>query len=206
VNNIVQRELEAAPSVAVYLPIRQEGLGTYVNLMVRTEGRPSAVQPSIVRLVQALDPSLAPPPIALMADVVDVQVAPRRFTFVLLAIFAALALLLAVIGLYGVLANLVADRAREIGIRVALGANPGRVTRLVLAQGAVLATIGIGLGIAGSVIAARSVRSLVYDMSVYDPWTFVAGASLLALVSLLAAYIPARRASRVDPVIALRAE
>jgi len=206
VNNIVQRELEAAPSPAVYLPIRQEGLGTYVNLMVRTEGRPAAVQPSIVRLVQALDPSLAPPPIALMADVVDVQIAPRRFTFVLLAIFAALALLLAVIGLYGVLANLVADRAREIGIRVALGANPGRVTRLVLAQGAALATIGIGLGMAGSVIAVRSVRSLVYDMSVYDPWTFAAGASLLAFVSLLAAYIPARRASRVDPVIALRAE
>ena len=206
VNNILQGELEAAPSAVVYLPIAQEGLGTYVNLMVRTDGPPAAVQSSIVRAVQALDPSLAPPPISPMAEVVARQIAPRQFTFVLLGIFAGLAGVLAVIGLYGVLANLVADRAREIGIRVALGADPRRVTRLVLGQGAALAAFGVGLGVAGSALAVRSVRSLVYGMSVYDPWTFVVGASLLVSVSLLAAYIPARRASRVDPVIALRAE
>ena len=206
VKNVLQRELEVEPAAAVYSPIAQEGMGRYVQLMVRTEGSPAAVQASIVRAAQTLDPSLAPPPITLMADVVAHEIAPRQFTFVLLGIFAALAGALAVIGLYGVLANLVADRAREIGIRVALGADPRRVIRSVLGQGAALATIGVALGLAGSAVSVRSVRSLVYGMSVYDPWTFASGAALLVLVSLAASYLPARRASRVDPVIALRAE
>ncbi|HEY6829175.1 MAG TPA: FtsX-like permease family protein, partial [Gemmatimonadaceae bacterium] len=206
VKNVLQRQLEVQPSAVVYRSIAQEGIGRYVDLMVRTEGSPATLHPSIVRAVQSLDPSLPPPPIRLMADVVAREIAPRQFTFVLFGIFAALAGALAVIGLYGVLANLVADRAREIGIRVALGADPRRVIRLILGQGAALATIGVALGLAGSALSVRSARTLLYGTSVYDPWAFAGGATLLVFVSLVAAYLPARRASQVDPVIALRAE
>ena len=206
VKNVLQKELEAEPSAVLYLPIAQQGIGTYVSLMIRTEGPPVTLQRSIVGMVRAIDPTLAPPPVTSMADVVARQIAPRQFTFVLLGIFAALAALLAVLGLYGVLANLVADRRREIGIRVALGADPRRVTGLVLGQGAALAVVGVLIGVGGSAVAVRALRSLVYNVSIYDPWAFVTGAALLILVSLAASYFPARRASRVDPVIALRAE
>jgi putative ABC transport system permease protein len=206
VKNVLQRELEVAPSAVAYMPQSQTESGNYNTLMVRASGSLNAVEGSVTRAVQALDPALAPPPMKEMTDVVAEAIAPRQFTFVLLGSFAALAGLLAVLGLYGVLANLVADRTREIGIRVALGAEPRRVTGLVLGQGASLAIVGVTLGLAGSLVAARAVRSLVYDMSVYDPWTFATGATALILVSLAASYLPARRASRVDPVIALRAE
>jgi len=206
VKNILQRDLEATASAVAYVPLVQEGISTYASLMVRSAGPPSAVESSISRVVQSLDPSLAPPPVRVMTDVVARAIAPRQFTFVLLGSFAALAGVLAVLGLYGVLANLVADRTREIGIRVALGADPRRVAGLVLGQGATLAGVGVVLGLGGSAIAVRTIRSLMYDTSVYDPWTFAAGAALLVAVSLVASYVPARRASRVDPVIALRAE
>jgi putative ABC transport system permease protein len=206
VRNILQRDLETTPSAVAYVPLAQAGDGTYSTLVVRTAGPPSAVELSLLRAVQSLDASLAPPPVRVMADVVAQAIAPRRFTFVLLGSFAALAGVLAVLGLYGVLANLVADRTREIGIRVALGADPRSVAGLVLGQGAALATVGVLLGLVGSAIAVRAVRSLMYATSVYDPWTFAAGAALLVAVSLVASYVPARRASRVDPVIALRAE
>jgi len=206
VRNILQRDLETTPSAVAYVPLVQAGIGTYSVLMVRTAGPPGAVESSILRAVQSLDPSLAPPPVRVMRDVVARAIAPRQFTFVLLGSFAALAGVLAVLGLYGVLANLVADRTREIGIRVALGADPRRVAGLVLGQGAALAGVGVLLGLGGSAIAVRALRSLMYATNVYDPWTFAAGAALLVAVSLIASYVPARRASRVDPVIALRAE
>jgi len=206
VKNVLQRGLEAAQSPVAYMPLAQTEASTYATLMVRTAAPSVALQTPIMRIVQSLDAALAAPPVQPMTDVVAHEVAPRQFTFVLLGLFAVLAALLAVIGLYGVLAHLVAARTREIGIRVTLGADPRRVTRLVLGQGAALVVLGVVLGVAGSAMAVRSVKSLVYDMSVYDPWTFAAGASLLALVSLVAAYLPARRAARVDPIIALRAD
>jgi putative ABC transport system permease protein len=206
VKNVLQRDLEIAPSPVAYAALAQTDPRTYVTLMVRTAGAPTSLQSTLPRIVQSIDPTIPPAPVALMTDVVSRSIAPRQFTFVLLGVFAALAAMLAVIGLYGVLANLVADRTREIGIRVALGADARRVTRLVLGQGAALVVIGTTLGIAGSIVSVRSVRALVYDMSVYDPWTFAGGAALLVVVSLIASYIPARRASRVDPIIALRAD
>ncbi len=132
--------------------------------------------------------------------------APRQFTFVLLAIFAAIAGALAVVGLYGLLTHLVSDRTREIGIRLALGADSGRVMRLVLGQGLMLSIIGAAIGLGASLLAVRAARSLMFDMSVYDPRTFVASAGLLVVVSVVAAWVPARRASGVDPILALRAE
>ena len=134
------------------------------------------------------------------------RVAPRKFTLVLLIAFAALAGGLAIIGLYGVLAYLVAERTREIGIRIAVGADARRVTGMVLGQGLQFTLIGIAAGSVLSMGAVRVLRAWMYEMSVYDAPTFVAVSALLCGVALVASWLPARRASRVDPVTALRAE
>jgi putative ABC transport system permease protein len=206
VHDVIQRDFEAAPAGAAYQPLAQSEMSTYMNLVVRTSGPIEPVETELTHIVQSIDRALAPPAFKAMSDAVAEEIAPRRFTFVLLSIFAALATALATIGLYGVLAHVVASRTREIGIRVALGADPRRVTRMVLWQGVVLALVGVGIGAIASTFTVRTVRTLVYGMSVYDPWTFAAGATLLIGVCLAASYVPARRASRVDPVIALRAD
>lgn len=205
-SDVLQRELEHAEPRVVYMPVTQDGMSTYMRVMVRASGPPGSVEAAVTQIARSIDPALPPPAFTTMDQALAEAVAPRKFTFVLLGIFAALAASLAVIGLYGVLAHLVAARTREIGIRVALGADSRRVTRLVLGQGMALAIMGVGVGVAASLATVRTVRTLVYDMSVYDPWTFAAGATLLVVVSAVASYVPARRASRVDPMVALRAE
>lgn len=141
-----------------------------------------------------------------MARALAERVAPRRFTLVLLVAFAALAGGLAIIGLYSVLAYLVAERTREIGIHLALGADSSRVRRMILGHGLRLTIVGITLGGVVSVSAVRLLRAWMFEMSVYDAPTFIAVAVLLCVVAMLASWLPARRASRVDPVFALRAE
>ena len=206
VADVLQREFEGQHSRAVYRALAQEGTDRYLRLVVRTSGNPRRVEPEITRIAQSIDRALPPPPFTLVSDLVAEHVAPRRFTFTLLGIFALVAATLAVVGLYGVLAYVVADRTREIGIRVALGADPRRVIWLVLGNGFALTVVGAILGLAMSVVSVRAIRSLVYGTSIYDPWTFAASTLLLVCVSALASYVPARRASRVDPAIALRAE
>ncbi len=203
--DLPQHEFEGTLSGAVYWPRAQQQRSTHIHLMVRYTGAVGPVQSAITRTMQSMDGTLAPPAYHLMSDVLAERIAPRKFTFVLLGMFATLAASLAVIGLYGVLAHLVATRRREIGIRIALGADPIAVTRLVLAQGMALAATGVGIGAVASVFAVRTIRALIYDVSMHDPSTFVASATLLLIVSVLASYIPARRASRVNPVIALQA-
>jgi putative ABC transport system permease protein len=129
-----------------------------------------------------------------------------RFIAVLLALFAVLALVLAVTGLYGLIAYSVAQRTREIGIRMALGARSSQVLRLTLFQGLRLVVLGATLGVAAALALARLMRSLLYEVSAADPFTFIAVALLLVLAALLACYIPARRAARIDPMVALRYE
>ena len=141
-----------------------------------------------------------------MERTLEERVAPRKFTLVLLVAFAALAGGLAIIGLYGVLAYLVAERTREIGIRIAVGADARRVTRMVLGQGLRFTLIGIAVGSILSIAAGRVLRAWMYEMSVYDAPTFVTVSLLLGIVALVASWLPARRASRVDPVQALRAD
>jgi ABC-type antimicrobial peptide transport system permease subunit len=141
-----------------------------------------------------------------MEQALNERVAPRKFILVLLVAFAALAGGLAIIGLYSVLAYLVAERTREIGIRIAIGANPARVRRMVLVQGLRFTLIGIGVGSILSLAAVRVLRAWMYEMSVYDAPTFAAVAALLVVVALVASWLPARSASRVDPAQALRAE
>jgi ABC-type antimicrobial peptide transport system permease subunit len=141
-----------------------------------------------------------------LGDVVDRAVSPRRFVMLLLVGFAALALLLASLGIYGVVSYSVTQRTREIGVRMALGASASNVQWGVVRQTLILAFAGIATGIAGSLAAARLLSSLLYGVSAEDPATFVAMIAALAAVAAFAGYIPARRASRIDPIAALRIE
>jgi ABC-type antimicrobial peptide transport system permease subunit len=133
-------------------------------------------------------------------------VAPRKFVLVLLALFATLAGALAAVGLYGVLAYFVAEQTREIGIRAALGADRSAVMRYMMGQGAALTVAGLALGLLGAFAAVRLLESMLYGVSVHDRLTFAGGAALLGAVAMVASVLPAVRASRVDPVIALRAD
>src|SRR5439155_16952689 len=141
-----------------------------------------------------------------MEDAVSRSLGDRRFSLSLLGAFAALAVALALLGIYGVMSYSVSQRTREIGIRMALGAARSGVLRLVVAQGARLAALGVAIGIAGAVALSRVLRSLLFGVSATDPLTYGAIASALILVALGACWLPARRAAGVDPVIALRAE
>jgi putative ABC transport system permease protein len=141
-----------------------------------------------------------------MEEVIGISIAQPRFRTTLLSLFGAAALLLAAMGIYGVLAYTVAQQTHEIGIRMALGANPGRVLRLVLARGLRLAGAGTAIGVLAALMLTQLLNSLLFGVSATDPVTFVAVAGLLLGVALLACYVPARRAMRVDPMVALRYE
>jgi predicted permease len=197
---------DAAHNAVVFRPLAQTEGRNFLELMVRTTGEPEQLEGAISGAVRAIDPTQPPPTFTTVERQLSESVAPRRFVLVLLTLFAALAGSLAVLGLYAVLAYLVAERTREIGVRLALGADAARVTRMVLRQGAALVAIGTVLGVAGSLVAVRVLKAVMYETSVYDAPTFAAVAGLLCAVGLLASWIPARRASRVDPVIALRAD
>ena len=205
VSNIPVR-LEAHASPVVYPSLEQMGVGNYEYLLVRTAGAPGVAEKAITQLMRSMDPSLPAPQIQRMSDVVAKAVAPREFVFVLLALFAGVAATLAVIGLYGLVSRIVVERTREIGIRMALGADRERVITAVLGQGLLLVVIGGVLGLGGSIAAARLMRSMMYETSVYDRTAFAGAAVLLVLVSLIASYLPARRATQIDPVVALRDE
>jgi putative ABC transport system permease protein len=201
------RGLAAAPPPGVYVPLAQapsaNGAGV---LLVRASGDPVLLAPAIRAAVRGLDPGLAVFGVEPLEETVSRSVSERRFTMLLLGLFAALALVLAAVGIHGVLSYAVAQRTREIGVRVALGARPWRVVQLVLMEGLVLSAAGLAIGLAGALALTRLLASLLYGTTPTDPATFIGVMAFLIVVALAASYIPARHATRVDPVVALRTE
>ena len=177
-----------------------------VAVVLRTQGNPTAIMAPVRRAVYEIDPREVIYSVQTLDEVIAGSLAARRLSMILLGAFAVLALVLSCIGIYGVISYLVGQRTHEIGIRVALGAQRGDVMRLVLGQGAKLALIGVAIGIAAALGLTRLMANQLFGVTAHDPLTFVAVAILLTLVALLACYLPARRAVRVDPMIALRYE
>ncbi len=205
VGDVKHSGLDAEPRAMTYWPFARNAYGT-MTITVRTTGDASRVVTSIVGLVRQLDPELVVANIKTMDEVVSNSVAQRRLTMLLLTIFAAAALLLAAVGIYGVIAYNVTQRTQEIGIRMALGAQRADVLRMVVRQALVLAVAGIVTGGVGALFLTRLMEGLLFNVKPGDPMTFVVVSGILAAVALLASYIPGRRATRVDPVIALRSE
>ncbi len=189
----------------VYLPFAQSPRPR-LDVAVRTAGDPAALTPVIRAAVRRIDPNLPVSRIATMESLVEATAGPRRFAVVLLAIFSGVAVTLAMVGLYGVLSQMVAQRTRELGIRLALGAQARDLLRMVVRQGMALTAAGVVIGLAISLLLTRLIASLLYGISPTDLTTFATIATLLLLVAFVATWIPSRRATRVDPAVALRAE
>ena len=192
-------------SAQIYHPIAGQ-LFHDTGLLVSTTGDPTALIGTIKGLVWSLDPKLPLKEVATLEARVAERLARPRFNLVLLSIFALIGLMLAVIGIYGVVSYSVGMRTREIGVRIALGALPSDIRRAVLGEAVVMAGTGIAIGLAGALMLSRFITSLVFEVSPSDPLTLIAVAVVLCASAIVAAWLPARRAMRVDPMIALRAE
>jgi predicted permease len=202
-----QYSLDAGePRIAMYLWHKQRP-SRALNLVVRTTSAdPSSITASVRQQIREMDPDLPVYNVRTMQSRIDESLARRRFARTLLSLFAILALGLAAIGTYGVIAYLVSQGTREIGIRLALGATPRDVLSMVVRAGMAVASFGIAAGLVGALVATRFMQSLLFNVHPMDPVTFVTIAATLAVIALIATYAPARRAAKVDPLIALRAE
>jgi putative ABC transport system permease protein len=203
--DVVLDRLDKAVEPTFYVPAFQQPWNG-VSLVLRAAGSPGALAESVRKEVQALDPELPVFRVRTMPELVSASVAQRRFQALLLATFAAVGLALAAIGLYGVMALSVSQRTREIGVRIALGAPARGVLRLVLRQALSLVLMGTAVGLLGALALSRVLSSLLFRVSATDPMTFGTVAAVLLLTALVASYVPARRATRVDPLEALRYE
>jgi putative ABC transport system permease protein len=205
VGDVRYDSLTDAAEPTVYFP-SSELTYSFMTFVVHTSGDPAEMAPAVRREISALDPEQPVSDVRTMTQVMADTVGRARFSTLLLGLFAALATLLAAVGIFGVMNYSVTLRTREIGLRMALGAQPARVLMLVLRQGLTLTLIGIALGLAGSLALTRVMSSLLFGVNATDPATFAAIVPVLTVVSLVACYIPARRATRIDPLVALRYE
>jgi predicted permease len=209
VGNVRQRSIELPTEPAIYTPFLQDETNrvfVYMNLFARTTDDPRWLAGSMREAVHAVQPDQPIEALQTMGNLMSQGLASRRFTLLLVGSFAGLALILAVIGIYGMIAYSVSQRTREMGLRMALGANPGDVLRLVLWQGLKLVSFGLVFGVSMALAMTRFMSSLLFGVTATDPVTFVSVVILLTLVALTACYIPARRAMSVDPMVALRHE
>jgi len=205
VGDIRYNGLDDSGEAAIYTPFSQTPfLWTY--LMVRTIASPESVAASIEKAVSSVEAGLTAANLRPMKQLISATVAQPRLNALLLSIFAGLALLLAAVGIYGVVSYSVAQRTRELGIRMAMGAKTGDVLKLVVKQGMAAVIIGIAIGLAAAMAVTHLLESLLYEVSATDPATFIIISIVLATVALVACYIPARRATKVDPMEALRYE
>jgi putative ABC transport system permease protein len=203
----------ASSDATIYLPMSQTSVVPYedwrpfsMKLAVRTTSQPASLTSAVTAAIHSIDPTQPVVDVMTMDDLIATSLSQRRFSMFLLAAFAILALLLAAVGIYSVLSFAVRRRVREIGIRVALGAETKDILRLVVTEGMKPALLGLALGVAGALALGRAVASFIFGIATYDPLTFAAVAALLATVALLASIIPAYRAARIEPTRALREE
>jgi len=206
--NFMNERPPIPPSPQILLLYRQQpdmNFG-FKNVVVRTSVQPETIASAVSRELHALDPEIPLGEISTMERHLADQTADSRFTTVLLGLIAVLGMILAIIGVYGVVSYLVAQRTHELGVRVALGASAADVLWLVLRHGITIGLLGVGLGLAGALAAREILAGMLYNVSAFDPWTLGCGSIILLVVVLIATAIPARRAMRVDPVLALRSE
>ena len=201
-----QAGLDREPRPEVHFPVRADDGGREMTLVLRTTVPPSSVTPAVRQALREADASQPLYQVMTMGEVLDRSLGSRRLNLWLFGVFALVALVLSAAGLYGVIAYLVSQRTRELGIRMALGAQHVDVILLVLRQGGVLVLLGLSLGLAGAVFFTRFLAAMLYGVSARDPVTLATATLVLGVVAMLATLIPARRASKVDPVLAMRAE
>jgi putative ABC transport system permease protein len=202
--------LDGAPTFDLYVPIAQipepsvVWLTNNVSLVVRSASDPLILSTAVRREVEAVDQDVPASSVKSMNQLLSASVAPRRFNLSLVMIFAVAALLLAALGIYGVTSYSVTQRTFEIGIRLAVGAQQGDIFKLILFQVLKLVAIGVAIGLFGSFILTQIIASLLFGVSTYDPTTFATTSLILIIVALLASYVPARRATKIDPITSLR--
>ncbi|HTA42214.1 MAG TPA: ABC transporter permease [Bryobacteraceae bacterium] len=206
VGDLKTSRLDAGPDPEILIPFQYTPTFRRLEILVKTPGSPMAVIPEVRRVVGRLDPSQPPYGVMTLESALSDSIAPRRFNLLLLGTFAASAVLLSLIGVYGVMSYAVTQRTREIGVRMALGARRVEVARMVLRQGMSVASAGIAVGTAAALVLTRLMASLLYDVTPTDPSTFAAVALGLAITALGASWIPALKAAGVDPLLALRHE
>jgi putative ABC transport system permease protein len=205
VRHVRNRTLEARSRVEVYWPMNQRPYGA-MALAIRVAGNPMNLVPTIQREVSAIDPDLPVYKASSMTEVMGDSLERRRLALILLAVFAGLALLLASVGIYGVTSYGVAQRHREIGLRMALGADRGQVLGMLLRSGLTTIAIGLGLGLVMALFLTRLMSGLLFSVRTWDPVALGGAAVLLMVAALLAIFVPARRATKVNPMVALRYE
>jgi len=203
VGDLRHRSLEGNPFPTMYFPTLASGR---TNLVIRTHGDPMSIVGAVRKEVQAIDPDQPIAAVRPMTEWVESSVAAPRYRTTLLALFAALAMVLAATGIYGVMSYSVAQRTHEIGVRMALGARRADVLKLVVRQGMLLTIVGVIVGVGGAFALTRVMSSLMFGVTTKDPITFIAVAVLLVAVAFIACFVPARRATKVDPLVALRYE
>jgi predicted permease len=206
VGDVRHGALEQTASSEMYFPMAQQRDWYTLDLVVRAQLPIESLVPSVRAALRSVDSDLPNSEFQPLQQLVDQAVSPRRFVTLLLGMFALLALILASLGIYGVISYSVNQRTNEIGIRIALGAQTSAVLKIIIGQGVKLALIGLGIGLATAFVLTRVLSTLLFGVAATDPLTFSGIAVLLTGVALLARYIPARRATKVDPMVALRYE